>query len=351
MYGLIQIAALPLALLVVGSPQASDGEAGAIPPSAAAGSGIPPSTGELPAVLRGYTEELEYAAGIGRGCVVLEGADILFAVRTLDVAAPFEQYRDRVRAAVDLVAKDIARLDEADPRAKDGDGRREAIARIKTKHRAQVYAAIDAAQAELMLALDADATTRQRMIRHALWREVRDGTDTNGLDAGMLLEDDSEPTSMKLRAAIAADPKAAGRMRELLAAHDLRAGPARESGIAVHRAMYDPDAVRNAASMERLAKSLSGVRSANETLLDGIAATARECGASAESFEWRARAFKLRAPQLLPATDLLDTFDLARTAGDAMDADAMRAARWACPTFVDRLIMSFACAFGKPVRT
>jgi transposase len=26
-------------------------------------------------------------------------------------------------------------------------------------------------------------------------------------------------------------------------------------------------------------------------------------------------------------------------------------ARWACPTFVDRLIMSFACASGKPVRT
>jgi hypothetical protein len=24
---------------------------------------------------------------------------------------------------------------------------------------------------------------------------------------------------------------------------------------------------------------------------------------------------------------------------------------WACPTFVDRLIMSFACASGKPVRT
>jgi len=25
--------------------------------------------------------------------------------------------------------------------------------------------------------------------------------------------------------------------------------------------------------------------------------------------------------------------------------------KWACPTFVDRLIMSFACASGKPVRT
>ena len=294
------------------------------PPSQQSAAAVPSAVGAaaLPALLDGYTERVQGIAGIDRGCVVLEAVDVRFVFGSIDIQVPFMQYRTRVRDAVEPVKNEVEQL-----KSRDRDPDSDALDLIHAKHLERVRTAIDAAQAELMSALGADAAARQRMIRHALWRSIRDESDTIGFDVGMLYEDDSEATSMKLRAALEAHPIIAANVRELLKAHDARVGPVRDASIATHRAAFTPNKARSAAQTERLATSLIGLRESNEALLDALSACARDCGESTLAFEWRARAFKLRDARLLPRSDLLDTFDAARIIGDAVDEAAMCDAR------------------------
>ncbi len=273
-------------------------------------------------VIAGYSDELQSTAGLGRGCVILECADVRFVVGAIDFQSAFDEYSTSVREAIDAVKSECDQIKPADRGPNSA-----AIDAVRAKHLTRVRTAVDVAQAELMTALGADERARQRMIRHALWRAARDGSDSIGFDIGMLYEDDCEATSLKLRAALDAHPGTSAQVRALLAAHDLRVGPAREASISTHRSAFQPNKVRTAAQSDALSKSLIGVRASNETLLDGISTLALNCGASEAAFEWRARAFRLRGDRLLPRLDLLDTFDASRAEGDAVDESALRAAR------------------------
>ena len=274
---------------------------------------------ELPAVLAGYSDQVQETAGIGRGCVVLESSDLRFVLGSIEIDVPFAAYRASVRAAIEPVKQEIVEIDAS----REGT-RTLALDSIYAKNLARIRAAVDVAQVELMRALGVDATGRQRMIRHALWRATRAGEDGIGFDIGMLFEDESEATSVHLRAALAVHTEAAAHARALLAAHDARVGPVRETSIAIHRSAFNSKRTRNAAQTDRLATSLVGVREANDALFLGISETARGYGALEEALEWRARAFKLRGARLLPRLDLLDTFDAARIDGDAIDPRTMR---------------------------
>ena len=279
-------------------------------------------TPEQSLVLAHYSDELQSTAGLGRGCVILECADVRFVVGTIEFQPAFNAYRTSVREAIDPVKSECDQIKPSDRGPNSA-----ALDAVRVKHIARVRAAVDAAQAELMIALGADERARQRMIRHALWRSARDGSDSVGFDIGMLYEDDCEATSLKLRAALDAHPGTSAQVRALLAAHDLRVGPAREASITIHRSAFSPNKARTTAQSDALAKSLVGVRASNETLLDGISTLALNCGASETAFEWRARAFKLRGDRLLPRLDLLDTFDASRSEDDAIDESALRDAR------------------------
>ena len=45
---------------------------------------------ELPAVLAGYSDQVQETAGIGRGCVVLESSDLRFVLGSIEIDVPFE---------------------------------------------------------------------------------------------------------------------------------------------------------------------------------------------------------------------------------------------------------------------
>ncbi len=298
---------------------------GATAPAATAGPANPAvSECRLPLVLADYADEVQEAAGIGRGCVVLEAADVRCALKSRGIDAEFLRYRARIREALEPVKGEVVLLD-----SRDRHGRSHALDQIHRRHVSRVRGAVDAAQAELLTELHADEAARQRMIRHALWRAARGGSDGVGFDVGMLLEDGDERTSTMLLEAIGSQPDASAQLRELVAAHDARVGPIREASIAMHRAAFSADTRASRMGPGSLERSLAGVRESNDVLLDGVARIARDCGAFAEACEWRARAFRLRGGRLLPQRDLVDCFDSALRDGDALDVEGMRMARLA----------------------
>lgn len=273
---------------------------------------------QLPPVLDGIAENVVNTSGFGRGCVVLEAVDVRCALDTINIDAAFLQYRKRVREAIEPVMVEVASVEASDP-----ESRADALDAIHDKHIARVRAAVDAAQSEMLTALGADDAARYRMLRHALWRPAKDGSDLVGFDVGMLYEDDAEPTSKKLRGVIGAKPEAEEQVRELLAAHNARVGPIRESSVIVHRAVFAPGKAQDSTGRTKIAKSLAGIRESNETVIDEISRLAQECGAELEALEWRARVYRFRGERLFSSSDLLDTFRAALGEGDALDAHAM----------------------------
>ena len=314
----------------------------AIAPQASA----PTSTPSRLPVLSGYSVEACWTVGMGSTWIALEEEDLRVAFGRSDLRTPFEDYRSKVRATIESVLPEFKEIKEQDSRL-----RSEARDLLFDKHHARVLAAIDAAQAQLMAALEATDAHRQRAIRNALWREARSGDDRIGFDSALFYLDDSEASSKAIRTIIEASPERLARVREEIARFESEIGPSREVDIAMAR-VTAPKHGWSDSERRQIAERSDVRRGFNNRMIEVISAIATECGARKETLEWRARALKVRCGSaLLPDRDLLDSFDAAREAGDELDAAVMEEVRLQALELREAAILNMAAAVAKCRRT
>lgn len=272
---------------------------------------------QFSATLTGVPTGQRYKAGVGSACIPIEALDLLSVVPEANIVVPFAAYQATVRSAVEEAFATAARDVGGDrPLSLE-----EEIARGLPRFR-RVWAAVDAAQAELFTRLELSEVQKSLVLRASRWQRYGTDDPLAMFDVEFFFESEREATATRLRDAINAAPSAAARLGTLLVEFDASVGPMYERLPLVHRVrLHDPEPF--APSARELQTRYGDVHEAHRRLLGEIQSVAIEAGAAVEGLRWRATTFKRWVPSVFPPSDLLDVFEAAYAEGEANNEAAL----------------------------